>query len=894
MDATPSTGPALTDKSFSRRSLLLAGSAAAALLTSLQAAPSKAAANDDPFTVARQAWKAGIVGSGYNPSDPPIASRLASVASTATKWQSSMITGTPRTSLWADLPLGAKSANVTSHARRLRDMAIGWAAEGSPAYRSSGLRAAIIDGLDWFTSHAYTANSAPYDNWYEWMIATPQALNDTAVLMFEQLAPAQITACVAAQEKQVPEMPTTGTKAAAANLALIADGFSGRGVLAGELDTVKAALASLASILSYAQPVGGTVGLLNGGNVGAINGGPDEAAFFSHDGFYPDGSFIQHGQFPYVGGYGSSFLSSLVATITRTAALGTPIDTSIVYTWIHEAFEPFLWNGLVMDTIRGRNVAFSAGGDHDSGHGILAACLPLLASASGAERQRLASMLKQELTADTAHDPTSAFSLASLAGARTLLADTSVSTRGPLVKTQVFGAMDRVLHRTESYAAAVAMHSLRISNYETGNNENLAGWYTADGALYLYTNDLDQFDNGYWYTVDPYRIPGTTVDRVERTYANVPWRAEYHNPDYWAGGVTAGTWGAAAFRLKAEQPSSLRCRKSWFFFGEQVLCLGDGISAAAGRTVETVLENRRSTSVASAGVTVDGRAVAAVEGTTEAVPAARWAHLEGVAGYVFPTPTDVHALRQNRTGKLADISPNRSSPAASNTFSTLWLDHTESGSDSYAYLVLPGASASATAHVAEQSSVRVIARTGVVHAARHESAGRWAAAFFDAGTASFVTASQACAVAVEELADQLVVTLSDPTQLSSSIVLELDIKPSAVLSADPGVDVSRQNGRTRITADVNGTLGSSKSVRLRYVLTPELVSERLKDMNKAGLLGKEPYKQLDEVLARIITPTRTSTGASFLTTLEGLKAVIDTATYTELEDLGSRLLARLS
>ncbi|UXM93634.1 hypothetical protein [Paenarthrobacter sp. JL.01a] len=156
-----------------------------------------------------------------------------------------------------------------------------------------------------------------------------------------------------------------------------------------------------------------------------------------------------------------------------------------------------------------------------------------------------------------------------------------------------------------------------------------------------------------------------------------------------------------------------------------------------------------------------------------------------------------------------------------------------------------------------------------------------------------MTASQPCAIAVEELADQLVITLSDPTQLSSSIVLELDIRPSAVLSADPGVEVSRQNGRTRITADVNGTLGASKSVRLRYVLTPELVSERLKDMNKAGLLSKEPYKQLDEAVAGMIAPARKGSGASFLAIVEGLKSLIDATTYRELEDLGSRLLARL-
>lgn len=890
MDANLKAASKAPNVTFSRRSLLLAGSAAAALLATLQAVPPKAFAAEDPFAAARQAWKAGIIGSGYDPADPPIAAKLASVSSTAAKWQSTMLTGPSRTSLWADLPLGSKSANVTTAARRLRDMSIGWAADGAAGFHDAGLRAAIIDGLDWFTSHAYSSGSVAYDNWYEWMIATPQALNDIAVLMFDQLSPQQISACVAAEKQQVPEMPTTGTRAAAANLALIADGFSGRGVLAGDLDTVKAALASLASILSYAQPVGGTVGLLNGGNVGAINGGPDEVAFFSHDGFYPDGSFIQHGQFPYVGGYGSSFLSSLVATITRTAALGTSTDTSIVYDWIHEAFEPFLWNGLVMDTVRGRNVAFSAGGDHEAGHGILAACLPLLASAKADVHQRLAAMLKQELSADTAHDPTAAFSLAALVAARALLADTSVIPRGPLVTTRVFGAMDRVVHRTDKFAAAVAMHSLRISNYETGNNENLAGWYTADGALYLYTDDITQYDNGYWYTVDPYRMPGTTVDRVERKYANVPWRAEYHNPDYWAGGVASGDWGAAALRLKAEQPSTLTCRKSWFFFGNEILCLGDGISVAAGHTAETVLENRRSTPVASANITIDGRALPGADGVPEAVKGAGWAHLEGVGGYIFPNPTDVQALRKTRTGKLADISPNRTSPAATNTFSTLWIDHAASETDAYAYIVLPGASAETTGRFATQPPVRVIARNGTVHAAREEAAGRWAAAFFEAGSASILTATQPCAVAVEELADQLVVTLSDPTQQSTSVVLDLDIRPSKVLAADPGITVSQTKGRTRITADVSNTSGASKTVRLGYVLTTEAVADRFKELNQNGLLAKEPYKQLDGALKKL----GSSDGLTNLkATLMDWQSRIAPAPYAELEDLVSRLTARM-
>ena len=59
------------------------------------------------------------------------------------------------------------------------------------------------------------------------------------------------------------------------------------------------------------------------------------------------------------------------------------------------------------------------------------------------------------------------------------------------------------------------MYSQRVGNYEFGNTENKKGWHTADGMLYLYNQDFAQFDEGYWATIDPYRLPGTTVDTRE-------------------------------------------------------------------------------------------------------------------------------------------------------------------------------------------------------------------------------------------------------------------------------------------------------------------------------------------------------------------------------------------
>ena len=54
------------------------------------------------------------------------------------------------------------------------------------------------------------------------------------------------------------------------------------------------------------------------------------------------------------------------------------------------------------------------------------------------------------------------------------------------------------------FALGIAMSSNRIENYETINGENLCAWYTGDGMTYLYDNDLAQYSDSFWPTVNPY------------------------------------------------------------------------------------------------------------------------------------------------------------------------------------------------------------------------------------------------------------------------------------------------------------------------------------------------------------------------------------------------------
>jgi len=100
----------------------------------------------------------------------------------------------------------------------------------------------------------------------------------------------------------------------------------------------------------------------------------------SGDGFYRDGSFIQHNKHPYTGGYGKA----LLAEITRLMQLlhdssweVSDPNVSNIYKWVFEAFEPVIYKGAMMDMVRGRELTRYASHDHAIGHSTIASILQI-------------------------------------------------------------------------------------------------------------------------------------------------------------------------------------------------------------------------------------------------------------------------------------------------------------------------------------------------------------------------------------------------------------------------------------------------------------------------------------------------------------------------------------
>ena len=90
-----------------------------------------------------------------------------------------------------------------------------------------------------------------------------------------------------------------------------------------------------------------------------------------------------------------------------------------------------------------------------------------------------------------------------------LMTNTSIAAAPEPVFHKQFWGMDRVVHTRPGWGLGLSCSSSRVYDFESCcGGENLHAWFTAQGMTCLQNSDLTQFTDGFWPTVDPYRLPG--------------------------------------------------------------------------------------------------------------------------------------------------------------------------------------------------------------------------------------------------------------------------------------------------------------------------------------------------------------------------------------------------
>lgn len=752
---------------------------AAALGLTLRTAGTAAAGDEgDAYDRLRLRWKELALGSGFDPAASPFAERLTRLGRSAAAFAATMAPASG--SVWPDLPLAVNSGHLTGSCSRLNAMAQAWAQPGTGHTGGAALGAAVVEGLGALVRFVRDRRTKQHGNWWDWRIGSPRLLGDTCVLVYSLLTRRQLAGCLAALDHLVPDSAVasySGTSTGA-NRTDMCRVLAVRGVLGKDAARLTLARDALSPVFTEV-----TTG----------------------DGLYADGSFIQHGCIPYTGSYGDVQLDGLARLFALLS--GSPWEVTdprkqSIFDAIEHAYAPFVHNGLVIDSVSGR--AISRGpfpsdhprtpqSDHTRGHRLIAHIAMLAESASTADKARWQGLVKGWIERDR-HSPVlddTRLGIDDLARLQAL-GTNGVTPLPEPVGHRFFPAMDRCVHRRPGWTAALSMASDRVAYYETGNGENLRGWHTGAGMLYWWAGGATdgQYSDGFWPTVDPYRLPGTTASRKRLSDGEGgPWGAA--RPDArWVGGTTDGEFAAIGQELKGLS-STMTARKSWFFLDDAVICLGTGIRSRDGTGVDTVVDSRGLGASGEAGLLVDGVPQPGHDGWSAVFPRARWAHLEGHGGYVFPGGAPVHALRASRIGSWHAINSGCCLTPVTRRYVTLWFDHgTDPADAGYAYVLMPGAGPREVAdRAADPDWLRILADTAGRHAVQVSRLGVTAANFWAPGIAGPLASSGPASILLRRGHNTTTICIAAPDRTGAPFEFTWHHPVHAVVSRDPGIEV---------------------------------------------------------------------------------------------------------
>ena len=755
--------------------------------------------------------------------------------------------------------------------KKVLSMCKAYAAEGGALYQNQDMLKDITNILDFLCGSCYTAKSQT-DNWWTWEIGIPKDLIPALILIYDGLTEEQVMAYTETlyffqpdpfHEGVINTASTHGQgyrEAQGANIIDCSTTAVGLGALREDNELVY--LGMLASSQTFV--------------IQNVEDSAQIAANGYNSGFYPDGSYLDHIKVPYLGAYGIEFMKG-GAKIPSLLA-GTPWKypeqvQDNLESYIVEGFGNGMYQGMMLDCLKGRSVSRPASSNQAAGREAMMIILQIVDSFSQEAKETTLSALKAWLEEDEGFIDSlvGAENMAIKKKAKEILEDTSIQSNvAPIHKS--YPLMDRAVHRTEDYLFALSMYSERIQNTEIMNDENRFGWHQNNGMTYIYDEDK-QYTENYWNTVNPLRLPGTTVVPVnigtgKPDGSGFAQGGDFCSKESWVGGTSIGNYGVSGMSFSGETQGiagdapvsyapDLKGKKSWFMFDDEMVCLGAGITNKNMELpVETTIENKKLRKDGSNQLLVNGEKTeipvkeanvkelvertADVSGTS--FEQVNWAHLEGNqsvgTGYYFPEEnTEIQVRRGQTTGSWKDVGTFEGE--STENYLEMWVDHGQNPENaSYSYVLLPETSAEETENYAQAPKVTILENSSEVQAVRHETLKITGINFWQeqGGSVDGITSDKAASVMLQETEQGTVkVSVSDPTMKNKgNIQLTFEEEIADSIQLDENVTCEKTENGAVLTFAMAGTNGAASMAELQLVppVTPEIPQEPQKPENQ--------------------------------------------------------------
>lgn len=744
--------------------------------------------------------------------------------------------------------------------KKVLSMCKAYAAEGGALYQNQDMLKDITNILDFLCGSCYTAKSQT-DNWWTWEIGIPKDLIPALILIYDGLAEEQVMAYTETLYFFQPDPFHEGVINTASTHGQGYREAQGANII--DCSTTAVGLGALREDNELVY-----LGMLASSQTFVIQNVEDSAQIVANgynSGFYPDGSYLDHIKVPYLGAYGIEFMKG-GAKIPSLLA-GTPWKypeqvQDNLESYIVEGFGNGMYQGMMLDCLKGRSVSRPASSNQAAGREAMMIILQIVDSFSQEAKETTLSALKAWLEEDEGFIDSlvGAENMAIKKKAKEILEDTSIQSNvAPIHKS--YPLMDRAVHRTEDYLFALSMYSERIQNTEIMNDENRFGWHQNNGMTYIYDEDK-QYTENYWNTVNPLRLPGTTVVPVnigtgKPDGSGFAQGGDFCSKESWVGGTSIGNYGVSGMSFSGETQGiagdapvsyapDLKGKKSWFMFDDEIVCLGAGITNKNMELpVETTIENKKLRKDGSNQLLVNGEKTeipvkeanvkelvertADISGTS--FEQVNWAHLEGNqsvgTGYYFPEEnTEIQVRRGQTTGSWKDVGTFEGE--STENYLEMWVDHGQNPENaSYSYVLLPETSAEETENYAQAPKVTILENSSEVQAVRHETLKITGINFWQeqGGSIDGITSDKAASVMLQETEQGTVkVSVSDPTMKNKgNVQLTLEEEIADCIQLDENVTCEKTENGAVLTFAMAGTNGAASMAELQLVppVTPQ-------------------------------------------------------------------------
>ncbi|HCG2262785.1 TPA: polysaccharide lyase 8 family protein [Staphylococcus aureus] len=630
----------------------------------------------------------------YDENNPDMKKKFEATENEAEKLLKEMKTESDRKYLWeSSKDLDTKSADMTRTYRNIEKISEAMKHKNTKL-KTDENKTKVKDALEWLHKNAYgkepdkkvadlTSNFKNKTsrntnlNWWDYEIGTPRALTNTLILLQEDFTDEEKKKYTAPIKTFAPDsdkiLSSVGKSepAKGGNLVDISKVKLLESIIEEDKDMMKKSIDSFNTVFTYAQ---------------------NSATGKERNGFYKDGSYIDHQDVPYTGAYGVVLLegiSQMMPMIKETPFNDSNQNDTTLKSWIDDGFMPLIYKGEMMDLSRGRAISRENETSHSASATVMKSLLRLSDTMDKSTKAKYKKIVKTSVESDSSYKQTDYLSSYSdISKMKSLMEDSTISTNGLTQQLKIYNDMDRVTYHNKGldFAFGLSMTSKNVARYESINGENLKGWHTGAGMSYLYNSDVKHYRDNFWATADMKRLAGTTtLDNEEPKSTDVK-----KSSKTFVGGTKFDDQHASIGMDFENQDKTLTAKKSYFILNDKIVFLGTGIkSADSSKNPVTTIENRKANDYKL--YKDDTQTTNSDNQETNSLFLESTNSTQNNIGYHFLNESKITVKKESHTGKWSDINKSQKDIQKTDEYYEVTQKHSNTDSK-YAYVLYPGLS----------------------------------------------------------------------------------------------------------------------------------------------------------------------------------------------------------